>query len=68
MCLDAYRTEGLRALQAFHEKMQGVTEEEVLEALAEDGTITIDARPDLRPAAKLPSRDRTRRPKATRLR
>lgn len=63
--LAEFRAEGLRALRVLQAKMQGVSEEEVLEALARDGTITIDARPDLRPPAKLLAGDR--RPNLSRL-
>ena len=65
--MERYRRDAREGWQALQQKLDGVTEEEIVEALARDGTITIDARPDLRPPAKLPSRDRTRRPKATRL-
>lgn len=65
--LERYRRDARDGWRELQQQLAGVTEDEVLEALARDGTITIDARPDLRPPAKLPSRDRTRRPKATRL-
>ena len=65
--LERYRRDARDGWREFQQQLEGVTEEAILEALARDGTISVDARPDLRPPAKLPSRDHTRRPKATRL-